>query len=112
MSADAHPRSRPADALVDPSDARPRFSSGHPIGIEQPELKTMSNYLRPNPYVAWVFMMMHALATLSPSTVKAAEESQVRVAGGMAVYLGVVPAEIVKGHSPAHPERQMHGGGS
>ena len=30
--------------------------------------------------------------------------------GGHTVYLGVVPAEVVKGHEPGHPERQMHGG--
>lgn len=30
--------------------------------------------------------------------------------GGHTVYLGVVPAEVVKGHEPGHSERQMHGG--
>lgn len=33
-----------------------------------------------------------------------------RSVGGHTVYLGVVPAEIVRGHDPGHPERLMHGG--
>jgi hypothetical protein len=33
-----------------------------------------------------------------------------QTADGLAVYLGVVPAEIVKGHPPGHPEQAMHGG--
>ena len=37
-----------------------------------------------------------------------AENSQ--TVDGHTVYLGVVPAEFVKGHEPAHPEREMHGG--
>jgi hypothetical protein len=31
-------------------------------------------------------------------------------ADGIMVYLGVVPAEVVLGHAPQHPEGQMHGG--
>jgi hypothetical protein len=31
-------------------------------------------------------------------------------ADGIMVYLGVVPAEVVLGHAPQHPEAQMHGG--
>ena len=33
-----------------------------------------------------------------------------QVAGGMAAYLGVMPAEIVGGHPARHPETRMHGG--
>lgn len=40
----------------------------------------------------------------------AAEESFYRASDGLAVYLGVVPAEIVKGHPSGHAERSMHGG--
>ena len=39
-----------------------------------------------------------------------AEDAAYKTAGGMAVYLGVVPAEIVKGHPSGHAERAMHGG--
>jgi hypothetical protein len=37
-----------------------------------------------------------------------AENSQ--TVNGYTVYLGVVPAEFVKGHEPGHPESEMHGG--
>ena len=33
-----------------------------------------------------------------------------KTAGNVAVYLGVLPAEMVQGHSPEHPEGKMHGG--
>jgi len=33
-----------------------------------------------------------------------------KTAGSLAVYLGVLPAEVVQGHSPEHPEGKMHGG--
>jgi hypothetical protein len=34
----------------------------------------------------------------------------VATAGGLTAYLGVMPAEIVKGHPSSHPEGAMHGG--
>lgn len=33
-----------------------------------------------------------------------------QVAGGMAIYLGVMPAQIVQGHAREHEESKMHGG--
>lgn len=39
-----------------------------------------------------------------------AEEADYKLAGGLAIYLGVVPAEITKGHVPGHPQKSMHGG--
>jgi hypothetical protein len=33
-----------------------------------------------------------------------------RVEKGVAIYLGVVPAAVVRGHPPEHTESQMHGG--
>ena len=33
-----------------------------------------------------------------------------RQVAGMTFYLGIVPAEIVRGHPPGHPERDMHKG--
>jgi hypothetical protein len=40
----------------------------------------------------------------------AADMPQHRTADGMEFYLGVVPAEIARGHPRTHPEPQMHGG--
>ncbi len=33
-----------------------------------------------------------------------------QVVDGIAVYFGVLPAEMIQGHPQAHPESQMHGG--
>lgn len=40
----------------------------------------------------------------------AAESGYRQVVNGVAVYIGVVPAELVRGHPPEHPEGEMHGG--
>jgi hypothetical protein len=40
----------------------------------------------------------------------AAEDTEYKTVGGVAVYLGVVPAEIVKGHPRGQSEQTMHGG--
>lgn len=39
-----------------------------------------------------------------------AEDSLSRTAEGLSVYIGIIPAEIVRGHLPGHPEKTMHGG--
>jgi hypothetical protein len=43
------------------------------------------------------------------ATALKAEESS-KSAGGLTVYLGVLPAELVKGPPPHSPEQPMHGG--
>lgn len=51
------------------------------------------------------------LFTISWSSMTvAADDAPYKLAGGLAVYLGVVPAEIVKGHPSQHAEKTMHGG--
>ena len=40
----------------------------------------------------------------------AADDTTYKLAGGLAVYIGVVPAEIVRGHPSGHTEKTMHGG--
>ncbi len=42
--------------------------------------------------------------------VSAATASEHRVVDGVSIYLGIVPAEIVRGHPRGHPESEMHGG--
>jgi hypothetical protein len=37
-------------------------------------------------------------------------EESYRTRDGVAAYLGVLPAQAVRGHPPGHPERRMHGG--
>ncbi len=43
-------------------------------------------------------------------TAKAVDDAQFKTVDGLAVYLGVVPAAIVKGHPSGHTEQTMHGG--
>lgn len=40
----------------------------------------------------------------------AGDEGQYKESGGLAVYLGILPAEMVKGHAAGHQEATMHGG--
>jgi hypothetical protein len=40
----------------------------------------------------------------------AAESSYRQIVDGVAVYFGMMPAELVRGHPQEHPEGQMHGG--
>jgi hypothetical protein len=46
---------------------------------------------------------------LSLSRAVTVEDPSYKTAGGLAVYVGVVPAEIVKGHPSDHAEGMMHG---
>jgi uncharacterized protein involved in high-affinity Fe2+ transport len=51
-----------------------------------------------------------AVAVSAPSL--AQDVSPYKVAGGLAVYLGVMPAELIAGHARGHVEAEMHGGAS
>lgn len=42
----------------------------------------------------------------------AQDVSNYQIAESVAAYLGVMPAEIISGHPPNHPETRMHGGPS
>lgn len=42
--------------------------------------------------------------------IAAAESSYRQIVDGVVVYFGMMPAELVRGHPPAHPESTMHGG--
>lgn len=56
--------------------------------------------------------LMHlALAVfVTTLTGTAAAADYYKTASNLAVYLGVLPAEMALGHSPEHPEGKMHGG--
>lgn len=54
--------------------------------------------------------LLAALALTASLAAPAGADEHSRSVNGHTVYLGVVPAEIVKGHEPGHPERLMHGG--
>lgn len=57
-----------------------------------------------------VLLTACVLAMIGLNVATAAENALYKTADGVSVYLGVVPAEIVKGHPSGHPERAMHGG--
>lgn len=59
-----------------------------------------------------LFVTLLALAALSLTTVSpsGAADANYQIAGDIGVYLGVVPAQIVRGHPASHPEQTMHGG--
>ncbi len=52
--------------------------------------------------------LLAGLLLLVSATVAAGGYRQ--VVDGVAVYFGIVPAEMVRGHPQEHPEGQMHGG--
>lgn len=47
----------------------------------------------------------------SHSAIAAPPDNQYRTAGGIAAYIGLMPAEMIKGHTKDHPESTMHPGG-
>ena len=51
-------------------------------------------------------MVSFAMSSVTP----AADSAQPIRAGGLEIFYGVIPAEILLGHPSSHEERQMHGG--
>lgn len=45
-----------------------------------------------------------------PAVSAAATASEHRVVDGVSIYVGIVPAEVVRRHPRGHPESEMHGG--
>ena len=58
-----------------------------------------------------VFVSVGLAALLWLAAGANAEERGYRqVVDGVAIYFGILPAELVRGHPPQHPESEMHGG--
>jgi hypothetical protein len=55
-------------------------------------------------------IIMGGIAALFMSGAFAADSSLHKIVDGVAIYLGVIPAELIEGHPKAHPESGMHGG--
>lgn len=45
-----------------------------------------------------------------PAATSAADTAYHQIVDGVAIYIGIVPAELVRGHPPEHTEAIMHGG--
>ena len=55
-------------------------------------------------------IIMVGIAALFLSSAFAADSSLHKIVDGVAIYVGVIPAELIEGHPKAHPESEMHGG--
>lgn len=64
--------------------------------------------LKRNLGLAFATLCLFAISWSSMAV--AADDAPYKIAGGLAVYIGVVPAEIVRGHPSQHTEKTMHGG--
>ncbi len=66
----------------------------------------------PCAYIAtrWSLLILMGAIGQIPAPAAASHVDQYKVAGHMAVYLGVLPPEIVRGHTPEHPDRTAHAG--
>lgn len=51
-----------------------------------------------------------SIAVLMASSAFAADSATHKVVHGVAIYLGVLPAEMILGHPKLHTEAEMHGG--
>ncbi len=61
--------------------------------------------------VFWKAVLVAAgLASLGFAAAATDAPENVQVVQGMAIYLGVMPAQLVEGHPRMHPEAGMHGG--
>jgi len=55
-------------------------------------------------------VLMVVMLGFIPSSAIAEDTELHQVVDGVAIYFGVLPAEMIRGHPKAHPESQMHGG--
>lgn len=51
-----------------------------------------------------------ALLLVTTELAATATENNYQVVNGVAIYLGVIPEEMIKDHVPNHPEARMHNG--
>lgn len=69
--------------------------------------------LKPGPRAALGrcgFRLVLAASLAAGLTSGATAADNYRSVGGLAIYLGVLPAQMLQGHVPEHPEPKMHGG--
>lgn len=60
---------------------------------------------------SWITKSALAVALmLAPVLAQAMDTGQSKMADGLTVYVGAMPAAMLARHAPAHPERQAHGG--
>lgn len=60
-------------------------------------------------YARWLSLVLAVLALSLPADAQSRRSLHQQV-DGVDIYLGVLPAEMIRGHSKEHPESEMHGG--
>jgi hypothetical protein len=66
--------------------------------------------LKTSPLSAWIVSVVAGLMVLGMGAL-ASDARAAETVDGVTIYLGVVPAAVVRGHHPPdHPEAEMHGG--
>jgi hypothetical protein len=58
----------------------------------------------------WCAGVLGAAVLWMPGAAVALDAGQTKTAEGLTVYLGAMPAEIIRGHPTSHPEGGVHGG--
>ena len=86
--------------------------SGHPARNDHPvpgDIPKGADHkaIHPSPVVVG---LLAAVLGFMAGGIAAAESSYRQIGDGVVVYFGMIPAELVRGHPPAHPESTMHGG--
>jgi len=61
-------------------------------------------------YRIGTFLLALTLTLNVPIVLMAKDSGYRQTVDGMVIYFGIVPAELVRGHPPDHPEGIMHGG--
>jgi hypothetical protein len=54
------------------------------------------------------FLLLLVAGVLAPATADTGSDS--KTVGNVVIYLGILPAEMIRGHPKGHPEATMHGG--
>jgi len=57
-----------------------------------------------------IFASMLTCVLSASGSAIAADNVSFKTAGGLTIYLGVLPAAMIQGHAKDHPEAAMHGG--
>ncbi len=57
-----------------------------------------------------IAIVLISVTIFSPLAVAAHAPESFQVVNGIAIYMGVMPAQILQGHTDEHPEHKMHGG--
>lgn len=89
-----------------------RGSARRPLSsVKKPRARP---FVRPPSPVHWSALFIALLVILAivalPTAGWGLEAGQTKTEHGLTVYLGLLPAEIIRGHPKSHPESTVHGG--